>query len=96
MVYVLAVSAAIKANVTQASARIATLQTAMAQVWDSLGPEAIASLDISPFDFDDYLANLQIAKVWSSCSCSCTCSRRCDICGPPHCNCARLVCRLEK
>lgn len=60
------VSAAIKANVSKASDKIAKLQAAMVQLWDSLCPEAIGSLDISPSDFDDYLANLQIAKVSNS------------------------------
>ncbi|CAM6098496.1 unnamed protein product [Calypogeia fissa] len=63
------VSTAIKANVSKASDKITKLQTAMVQLWDSLGPEAIASLDISPPDFDDYLANLQIAKILNDDAC---------------------------
>ena len=47
----------------KASERIGKLQTAMMQLWESLGPEALASLDINPSEFEDYLANLQIAKV---------------------------------
>jgi hypothetical protein len=50
--------------VCKASERIGKLQTAMMQLWESLGPEALASLDINPSEFEDYLANLQIAKVW--------------------------------
>ncbi|KAL3681120.1 hypothetical protein R1sor_024076 [Riccia sorocarpa] len=56
-------SDAIKENVSNVAARIASLQTAMVNVWQTLGPEAMAALDISPSDFDDYLTNLQIAKI---------------------------------
>ncbi|KAL3681375.1 hypothetical protein R1sor_024331 [Riccia sorocarpa] len=56
-------SDAIKENVSNVVARIASLQTAMVSVWQTLGPEAMAALDISPSDFDDYLTNLQIAKI---------------------------------
>ncbi|KAL2620879.1 hypothetical protein R1flu_001084 [Riccia fluitans] len=56
-------SGLIKENVSKVAVRIAALQTAMVNVWQKLGPEAMAALDISPSDFDDYLTNLQIAKI---------------------------------
>lgn len=56
-------SSTIKENVSKVASRIAALQTTMVNVWHTLGPEAMASLNISPSDFDDYLTNLQIAKV---------------------------------
>ncbi|KAG6541757.1 hypothetical protein Mapa_016769 [Marchantia paleacea] len=56
-------SSTIIENVSKVASRIAALQTTMVNVWHTLGPEAMASLNISPSDFDDYLTNLQIAKI---------------------------------
>lgn len=57
----LAASIALKESVEKASAQVASLQAAVVSIWHTIGPQALASLNLSPSELESYL--LRLSKV---------------------------------
>ncbi|KAG0553464.1 hypothetical protein KC19_12G013400 [Ceratodon purpureus] len=55
-------SAALKQSVEKASAKVASLQAAVLSIWHTIGPHALASLNLSPRELESFLRRITDVK----------------------------------
>lgn len=63
-IFFVAASTALKQSVEKASAQVASLQSAVVNIWHTIGPDTLASLNPSPLELESFL--LQVTKVNST------------------------------